>query len=123
MDSIRERTLLCSGDSLGSSGQAVSCTICVRVEAVRKSRARAPRVSLTDEIVRDVLQQAASGSFDGRTVDHWDAEANRLVLRAREQAVGFYYRRRDVTVRLGDAESVQLWDARIRAEFVHEILH
>lgn len=88
-----------------------------------KSRARAPRVSLTDEIVRDVLQQAASGSFGGRTVDHWDAEANRLVLRAREQAVGFYYRRRDVTVRLGDAEVVQLWDARIRAEFVHEILH
>jgi hypothetical protein len=28
-----------------------------------------------------------------------------------------------VTVRLADAEAVELWDARIRAEFVHEILH
>jgi hypothetical protein len=89
---------------------------------MRRSRSRVQKTDLTDAFVRDVNRQAESGGFDGCIKEWWDADFIRLVLRGRGKAVAFYYRRRDVTVRLGYADIIDVKEARFRGALVHEVL-
>lgn len=89
---------------------------------MRRSSSRVQKTDLNDAFVQDVYRQAQAGSFEGCIKEWWDADFIRLVLRGRGRAVGFYYRRRDATIGLGDADVVPVKEARFRAVFVHEVL-
>ncbi|MEH3064681.1 MAG: hypothetical protein PGN33_18715 [Methylobacterium radiotolerans] len=89
---------------------------------MRRSSSRVAKTVLSDAFVQDVHRQALDGSFEGCIKEWWDADFIRLVLRGRGRAVRFYYRRRDATIGLGDADVVSLKEARFRAVFVHEVL-
>jgi hypothetical protein len=80
------------------------------------------RTDIIDSFVVDVNRQAEAGQFEGCIKEWWDADFIRLVLRGRGRAVAVYYRRRDVTVRLGYADVIDVKEARFRGALVHEVL-